>query len=341
MEQSIFWFEELGQEQNELVGKKCANLGELSRLGLRIPYGFALSVKAFEQFMRLTGADLDLKSCVDKAKDDLGRIEECLNTSAKARDILESKSMPADMEREIRGHYRELCHRTGKENLAVAVRSSGAVSMPGQMETYLNIIGEDDVVSHIKKVWSSAYTARAITFRLGQHLPLEWAPIGVAVMALIDAKAAGVVLTVLPTVGDTTKVVIEGNWGLGESVVSGEITPDSFIVDKASLEILDRKIAHKTGMVQSGASGTLYQGLTEDLSDRPCLDDAEIKEIARTAVQVEEHFGLPQDMEWVVDRTLPTGRNVFWVQTRPARYTKVEAGDKIDYLIDLMAALFN
>jgi pyruvate,water dikinase len=208
------------------------------------------------------------------------------------------------------------------------------------METYLNIIGEEAVIAHVKKVWSSAYTARAISFRVSQGLSLDWAPLGVAVMALVDAKAAGVVLTVIPTVGDQTRVVIEGNWGLGESVVSGEITPDSFVVDKAGLRIISRNVVRKTGMVKKGATGIVYECLPEDVCSMPCVEDEEIREIARTAIQVEQHFGLPQDMEWVVDRRLPPGRNVFWVQARPARFSKVEAGDQIDYLIDLMTALF-
>lgn len=339
-EQWIFWFEELDQGFNDLVGKKCANLGELTRLGLKVPYGFAISVKGCEQFLKLTRAAEGLHECVIKVKDELNRVDARIDASCKARDIIESKSMPAHMEEDIRARYRELCRRTGKENMAVAVRSSGAVSMPGQMETYLNIRGEEEVVANVKKVWASAFTARAITFRLDKGLPLEWAPIGVAVMSLIDAKSAGVVLTVLPTTGDTSMVVVEGNFGLGESVVSGEITPDSFTVDKETLEIIERKVAHKRGMVRKGETGVLHEEIAPDLQDKPCLDDEEIKEIARVAIQVEKHFGLPQDMEWVVDKSLPPGENVFWVQARPARYVKVEKADEIDYLIDLMAMLF-
>ncbi len=340
MEQWIFRLEELDQTSNDLVGKKCANLGELTRLGLRVPRGFAISVKGCEQFLRLTRTAQDLEKCVARAKDELNRVETRLNTSCRARDIIESKSLPAHMEQEIREYYRELCRRTEKEDVPVAVRSSGSISMPGQMDSYLNVTGEDAVIAHVRKVWGSAYTAGAITFRFDRGLPLDWAPIGVAVMELIDAKAAGVALSVLPTTGDTTKVVIEGNWGFGESVVSGEITPDSFLVDKKTLEIVGKKIACKTGTVRRGRSGTLYQETTEDLQCRPCLEDREIMEIAETVIRVEQHFGKAQDMEWVVDKHLPPGRNIFWVQARPARYIKVEKAEEIDYLIDLMVRLF-
>ena len=286
--------------------------------------------------MRLTDTVRDLKECL---KSDLDPIEARLDASTRARGIVESKPMPAHIEHEIRAYYRELCRKTGSENVPVAVRSSGAVSMPGQMETFLNVIGEEAVVAHVKGM-GRAYTTRAITFRIDKGLPLEWAPIGVAVMTLIDARSAGVVLTLLPTSGDASMVVIEGNFGLGESVVSGEITPDSFIVNKETMEILERKVVRKQSMVRKGEEGTLYEDITGELQDKPCLEDREIEEIAQTAVQVEKHFGVPQDMEWVVDRNLPPGRNVFWVQARPARYVKAEKTDEIDYLIDLMATLF-
>ncbi len=340
MEQWIFWIEELSREANDLVGKKCANLGELSRIGVRVPPGFAISVRACEEFMNLTKATEDLQNCVVKVKDQLSRVETCLDMSCEAREIVESKPMPAHMEQTIRRYYRELCERAGKKDVPVAVRSSGSVSMPGQMETYLNVVGEESVVSHVKKVWGSVYTARAIMFRLSKDLPLDWAPIGVAVLVLVDAKAAGVALTVLPTTGDTGKIIIEGNWGLGESVVSGEMTPDSFTVDKASMAIVERRIVCKTTIVKKGASGTSYEPMVTELCDKPCLEDEEIMEIARVSLQVEGHFGVPQDMEWVVDAHLPRGSNIYWVQARPARYVKAEKTDDIDYLIDLMVRIF-
>lgn len=336
----IFWFDEIGAETNDLVGKKCANLGEMTRLGMRVPYGFAISVKGFEEFMNLTGLSQKVEECIDNDRDNLKQIEVCQNVSRTVQDLVEKTPMPEVMRNELAAHYKSLCERVGRKNIPVAVRSSGVISMPGQMDTYLNVIGEDAVVEHVRKVWASSYTTRAITCRLEQDRPVEWSPIGVAVMMLVHAKSAGVVLTVLPTSGDTSKVVIEGNWGLGESVVSGEITPDSFVVEKDDLRITSRNIARKKGMVKRDERGTAYVPVPEELQDKPCLDDDEILEIARTALRVEQHFGVPQDMEWVIDRYLPFPENVFWVQARPARYTKANCAEDIDYIIDLMVQIF-
>jgi pyruvate,water dikinase len=341
MEQWIFRFEELGTECNDLVGKKCANLGEMSKLGMRVPYGFAISVQGFEEFMNLTGLARLVRERIEPRREMLKKVEACQEESRAVQRLIESATMPASMRQEIINHYQELCRKVGRQDLPVAVRSSGVVSMPGQMDTYLNIIGDDAVVEHIKKVWSSAYTVRAMMYRIEKELPVEWAPIGVAVMMLVDAKSAGVVLTVLPTTGDETKVVIEGNWGLGESVVSGEITPDSFTVEKADLQIVSRMITRKEGMVVRVASGTTYVPIPEELQEKPCLNDAELIDIAKTAIEVEKHFGVPQDMEWVVDKNLPFPENIFWVQARPAKYTKADKSKDVDYIINLMVGMFD
>lgn len=340
MENSVYWFNQLGADHNDMVGKKCANLGEMTKLGMRVPHGFAVSVKSFEKFMQTTDLTRKVQGYLAGLGDSLGQIEVCQEASRAIQEMVRLTDVPEEIRGEINSYYRGLCRKTENGDIPVAVRSSGVVSMPGQMDTYLNVIGEDAVVEHVKNVWSSVYSTRAIMFRLKQGVPAEWAPIGVAVMQLVDARAAGVILTVLPQTGDTTKVVIEGNWGLGESVVSGEITPDSFTVDKQDLKIIDQKIARKAGMVRQELSGTRYCPVPEAMRDAPCLRCEEIQEIAKIALSVEQHFGVPQDMEWVVDANACFPENVFWVQTRPARYSAPKKTDEIDYIVDLMAGLF-
>jgi pyruvate,water dikinase len=340
MEKWIFWFDEIGKEANDFVGKKCANLGEMTRLGMQVPYGFAISVKGFEEFMALTGLSQRIRALIDAERDNLKQIEVSQRIGRTIQGLFETTPMPETMRKEVTTYYNALCEKVGKRDISVAVRSSGVISMPGQMDTYLNVIGGDSVVEHIKKVWASSYSTRAIAFRLEQNRPIEWAPIGVAVMMLVQAKAAGVVLTVLPTTGDTSRLVIEGNWGLGESVVGGDITPDSFVVEKEGLKITNRNVTNKRHMVARNEHGITHALVPEELQDKSCLTDDEILEIARTALQVERHFGVPQDMEWVIDRDLPFPTNIFWVQARPAKYKKADETENIDYIIDLMVRIF-
>lgn len=338
---SIYVLEELGQEHLALVGKKCANLGEMTKLGMRVPPGFAVSVEAFEEYMRETGLGARLQTHFASFGADLhNNIQRQMEASRVAKEMIAETPLPAAITDAIGSHYERLCEQCGNPRMAVAVRSSGAVSMPGQMETYLHVRGSDAVIRRVLEVWESAFNTRAIAFRLEKGMSLDHAPIGVAVIRMVNAKSAGVILTVLPTSGDLTRAVIEGNWGLGESVVSGEITPDTFIVNKASMAIEERNVNTKTRWVVSTGEGTAKADVPPHLQDLPCLEDQEIQEIVRVALGVEKHFGVPQDMEWVVDGDLPYPDNVIWVQARPAKFTAESKEAETDYIVDQMATLF-
>jgi pyruvate,water dikinase len=334
----IYWSEELGSQHNEIVGKKCANLGEMTRLGMRVPPGFAICVDGYEQFMEQSGAGEEVRRYVKENVRGFREVEKQIEASRAIRGIIESKSMPYDMKKELDAHYDELCSRVGMDRVRVAVRSSGAVSMPGQMESFLNVLGKDEVSNHVIKVWGSAFTTRAIAFRIEKGMEMERAPIGVAVLKMVNAKSAGVVLTVLPTTGDTTKVVVEGNWGLGESVVSGEVNPDHFLVDKETRDI-ESTINEKTKMVVYRSSGTATTDVPGDMQNQACLSKEELLEIVRVSLDVEKHFNTPQDMEWVVDFDLPFPQNIFWVQARPAKFTQRKEDDA-EYIAELMTRVF-
>jgi pyruvate,water dikinase len=336
----IYWLEELGKEHNEVVGKKCAHLGEMTKLGMRVPPGFAISVDGYERYMALTGLAERIEAYFSSLGDDLRQsIGKQMEASRFAKQLIASEPMPPEMAEEIDASYLALCERCACADVAVAVRSSGSVSMPGQMETYLYVRSAAEVRRRVVEVWESAFNTRAIAFRVEKGMPPGKAPIGVAVIKMVNAKSAGVVLTVSPITGDTDRVVIEGNWGLGESVVSGEITPDQFVVTKGSRAI-ERKVQRKLRWVVSNGSGTSKADVPLELQEQPCLTDDEVRELTRIALDVETHFGVPQDMEWVVDRDLPFPDNVFWVQARPAKFVARRAGAETDYLVDQMARLF-
>lgn len=334
----IFWFEELGTEDNDRVGKKCANLGELTRLGLRTPPGFAISIDGYERFMAKTGAGEEIRRYVQENRDHLNEVKHQIAASQAIRNIIESKEMPPDMREELFRYHDQLEERAGGQELSVAVRSSGAVSMPGQMESYLNVRRKESVLQKVIQVWGSAFTTRAIAFRLEKGMAMEKAPIGIAVLKMVEAKSAGVVLTVLPTIGDLSKVVVEGNWGLGESVVSGEVNPDQFIVDKSDGTV-ESIVSPKTKMVVYHDGGTITAQVPAEIQEKPCVDPEELKEIVRVAKQVEDHFKVPQDMEWVLDRFQSIPDNLYWVQARPAKYAKVKEKES-EYLAELMTRMF-
>jgi pyruvate,water dikinase len=318
----IYWLKELGTEHNDVVGKKCANLGELTRAGFHVPPGFALSVTAYDRFMKETEVTPLLLDFLKTFRADAENVGDTLKFEAASnelRKIVESIGMPADMEETIRNYYGELCKVTGKENVFVATRSAGPVSHPGQYETYLNVSGPDDVVRNVIRVWSSTFNTRSVIARARLGLPLHYDPIGVAVLTMVDAKAAGVMFTVNPVNGDESKVALEASFGFGEAVVSGNVTPDRYLVDKVTYEIDERVVSDKgTEFAYNPITKEMeYKELPPDKRKQPCLEDREILELTKIAKKVEAHFGCPQDVEYSISASMAFPESIFLVQARP------------------------
>jgi pyruvate,water dikinase len=194
--------------------------------------------------------------------------------------------------------------------------------------------GKADLLEKIKKVWASSFNPRSLAFRRRKGLPLENDPIGVAVLKMVNARAAGIVFTADPNTGDTSKMIIEANWGLGESVVGGELMPDVYVLDKERLEIVEKKLGQKSRYVTCKDLGVAEEECPSDLSSAFCLRDEEVKEIGKFGVLLEKHFGVPQDVEWAIDRDLELPNNIILLQTRPE--VIVEKKAPIDQVIDIL-----
>jgi pyruvate,water dikinase len=313
----LFWLDELGQEHNDLVGKKCANLGEMHKIGLPVPPGFALTVGAYKRFFTETGVTHELRQYFSEFSadpQDARKYQEAANVT---RQIVELKEMPKDMEDTIASYYDALCQRCGIVDVAVATRSAGVVSHPGQYETYLNVKGKADLLEKIIRVWSSTFNARSLISRARQGLALESNPIGVAVLKMVNARCAGICFTADANTGDKSKVTIEANWGLGESVVGGIVVPDRWTLDKGSLAVLEKRLGEKRAQIAFGESGVREEEVSPDRRSTFCLSDEEATRIGQLAKILESHFGMPQDLEWAIDSNSPFLENVLLLQTRP------------------------
>jgi pyruvate, water dikinase len=321
-EQWIYWFKEVGMEHNAILGKKCANLGELTKAGFNVPPGFALGIKAYERFMKETEAEERIQKYFEGFHADAELVEDTPKfdeASKVVRGIFESINIPSDMNETIRNYYAELCRETGNENTFVATRSAGPSSHPGQYETFLNVSGADDVVRHVIRVWASTFNTRSIISRARLNLPLHYDPIGVAVLTMVDAKAAGVILTVNPINGDESKVALEAGFGFGEAVVSGNVNPDRYLIDKVTLEIDEEIISEKNAefAYNPETREMEYKELPQEKRKLPCLEHNEIIELTRISKKVEAHFGCLQDIEFSVSMSRPFPENLFLVQARP------------------------
>lgn len=321
-EKWIYWLKELGTNDNNIVGKKCANLGELTRGGFNVPPGFALGVTAYERFMKETPAMDELIQYLKDFHADPDKVEDTLKfeeASKVMRSMVQSIKMPPDMEETVRAYYGELCSQAKKEKVFVATRSAGPVSHPGQYETYLNVCGSDDVVRNVIRVWASTFNTRSIIARARLGLQIYYDPIGVAVLTMVDARAAGVMFTVNPINGDESKVAIEGSFGFGEAVVSGNVTPDRYLVDKITYDIDEKVISDKGHefFLNPETNEMEYIELPPEKRKAQCLEDREVIELTKIAKKVETHFGVPQDIEYSISASLPFPDNIFLVQARP------------------------
>jgi len=312
---SVIWLEEVGKEDIAIVGGKGASLGEMIRAELPVPGGFAVTAQAFRRFIDENGISNELFSSLEVDVDDAETLREAEKNAKKI--ILEAK-IPADIEKSIRSKYKELCKREGNEAF-VAVRSSATAedlpeaSFAGQQDTFLNIRGEENIIEAIKKCWASLYGARAIYYRVKQGFDHRKVNLCAVVQIMVDAEKAGVMFSSHPSTGEPV-TIIEGAWGLGETVVSGAVSPDYYSVDKQSKKILERKVATKNVMhTKDPKTGkTIDIPVPDGKKNAKVLDDDEILKLVEFGEVVEDLYGSPQDVEWAIKN-----KEIYILQSRP------------------------
>ncbi len=345
MSDLVLWLDQLRLADLAKVGGKNASLGEmignLTKLGVSVPGGFATTAEAFRAFIETNQLS---KRIFDKlATLDVDDVDALMKAGAEIRRwVVEAPLSPA-LDRAVRDAYVKLCADAGVENCAVAVRSSATAedlpdaSFAGQQETFLNVVGADDVVRKVKEVFASLYSDRAIAYRVHHGFKHEdvFLSAGVQLMVRSDVGAAGVLFTLDTESGFRDVVFVTSSYGLGETVVQGAVNPDEFYVYKPTLAqgkpaILRRQIgAKQIRMVYSDQPGERVR--TEDtppeLRAKFSIDDADVHALAKQSLVIEKHYGRPMDIEWAKDGV--SGK-LYIVQARPetvksrAKATQIE-----------------
>lgn len=346
----ILWFEECSKDALSLVGGKNANLGEMVNAGIRVPPGFAVASKAFQEYMDRAGLWELVRDISSGLSPD--EIKAVSKAGSAIREAILSTPIPDEIQEEIMTAYASLCERCDLAELPVAVRSSATAedledsSFAGQQDTYLWIWGDEEVVKATHKCWASLFTDRAITYRMRVSFPQDGVLISVGIQKMVNSRSAGVMFTLYPVTGDRSKITIDANWGFGESIVQGLVSPDSFIIDKNSLSIKQSIIGQKDQRFVANGCGTIIEHVPPEQQVIPCISVAEAIEIAKMGMRIEEHYGAPQDIEWAIDRDLQFPENVFSTQSRPItaagksdfrkEVIKEKGRSDTDHIIDLM-----
>lgn len=332
------------------VGPKLARLGALAGRGWQVPDGYVVSVEALRGWLPPPVRD-GLRRVAQAAArlprpqpggpgaapgpDFGGSGPGALALLAEeARQAIEATPLPARLTGAIADAHQRLEARTGAgPGLLVAVRSSATcedtatASFAGQFDTFLGVSGAAAVTDHVRRCWSSLYAARALDYRLRHGLPADAVELAVGVLQLVTARAAGVVFTLDPVTGDRDVCVVEANWGLGDTVVSGRVTPDQWRVDRASGRVTAEHVGAKTvaTIVDPDARQVVERPLPPEQSSRPCLRHDEVRHLCEQALALERQEGVPQDVEWAIDQDRPFPDSLFLLQHRPDTAHAAEA----------------
>ena len=332
MNDLVLWLDQLRMSDLGKVGGKNASLGEmignLAQLGVSVPGGFATTAQAFQQYLEKSGLSKRIAERLTSL--DVDDVDALVAGGKEIRGWIVDTALPAELEQAIRDAYAKLCKDAGADNIAVAVRSSATAedlpdaSFAGQQETFLNVVGIDDVLHKVKEVFASLYNDRAIAYRVHQGFKHEdvFLSAGVQLMVRSDVGASGVLFTLDTESGFREVVFVTGSYGLGEMVVQGAVNPDEFYVFKPTLKagkpaVLRRSLgAKQQRMVYSNKPGERVRIEETPIADRNrfCITDDDVQELAKQALVIEQHYQRPMDIEWAKDGN--TGK-LYIVQARP------------------------
>lgn len=315
----IGWFEGIDRTQVVEVGGKGASLGDLAQAGIEVPPGFVVTTTAFRHFLSLLDPQQSIRRAVERL--DGGDLLAISADTKAIRDKILAYPLSAGLRAAVEDAYRRLCGPAG--DVPVAVRSSATsedsadASFAGMQETFLWVSGIDDICRYLHECWASLYSAESVAYRRRIKLPEDHLAMGVVIQRMVDPRCSGVMFTRSPTTGDRSVVMIEASWGLGSSIVSGEVTPDKYVVSKVTGEVAHRTVSHKAIQhVPDRVDGGVKEiPVPAEQQMAPCLSAEEIGRLTDVAKKIERHYGTAQDIEWAIDRSAES--NIFVLQSRP------------------------
>ena len=286
---------EVSKHDIGLAGGKGASLGELLKARIPVPPGFVVIASAFDRFLHETGLLVEIEAIMRKVNHkDVNSVEEA---SMKVRDLARDAEFPADIGKEILQEFSKLGAKHVAVRSSATAEDSSIASWAGELESYLNVT-EKRLLYSVKKCWSSLFTPRAIFYRFEHGLHDQRVSVAVVVQKMIQSDVSGICFTVHPVTKDINQMIIEAGYGLGEAIVGGKITPDTYVVHKKEKSILEKNVSEQAMMIVKNPKGTKEVPVPKSKSGKQKLSDKQILELAGICQQIEKHYKYPQDIEW-------------------------------------------
>ncbi len=302
-------FNELTYENVDIAGGKGASLGEMAQNKFPIPPGFVVLASAFDKFLEETDLNIEIDAALKEINyEDVHNVEE---VSAMIKDMIMDEKIPEDIREEIFDKFEKL----GAEFVAVrssaTAEDSSIASWAGELESYLNTT-KRDLLRTVKKCWASLFTPRAIVYRFEKNLQDQKVSVAVVIQKMIQSEVSGICFTVHPVTNDDDQMVIEAGWGLGEAIVGGMVTPDTAVLTKEDLGILDINISEQTMMITRTSTGTKEVEVPKARQEKQKLSGEKLIDLAKICLKIEKHYKKPQDIEWAVEKN-----KIYITQSRP------------------------
>ena len=302
--------EELGKGDAAIAGGKGASLGEMTQAKIPVPPGYVVLTNAFDRFLEESDLTQEIRSELNNVdKDKMHTVE---YASERIQSMILKAKMPQDISKEVEKEFRGLGAQFVAVRSSATAEDSGSASWAGELDSYLNTTKET-LLTNVQKCWASLFTARAIFYRFEKSLKDSHVSVAVVVQKMVNSDISGIAFSVHPVTQDPNQLIIEAGWGLGEAIVSGSITPDSYVVSKKDNAIIDINISEqKKEIVRKKGGGNEWKNVLESKRDNQKLDGKQIITLSEMVVRIEKHYKFPCDIEWAMEKG-----EMYIVQSRP------------------------
>jgi len=313
-------FKEITKSDTAIAGGKGASLGEMTQAGIPVPEGFVIISNAFDLFIEGTDLNVEIDAVLNEV--DNKAVHTVENASEKIQAMILSKEIPKNIETKILQDFKKLDCKFVAVRSSATLEDSASAAWAGQLDSFLNTT-EKTLLENVKKCWASLFTPRAIFYRFEKKLHRNKVSVAVVVQKMIQSKESGVAFSVHPVTEDENQIIIEAGFGLGEAIVSGSITPDSYVIDKQGFNILDINVNEQTkALYKKARGGNEWKELGEK-GKTQVLTKKEVIELSKLIVKIENHYGFPCDIEWAKENS-----KFYIVQSRPITTLKKKVKQK-------------